>query len=180
MFALLCAVLFLRAPFCYSEEPFTVSHPEFTTPSGAKLKTTLLIPKQTPPKGGFPVILLEGPDKIFASMGYVTLEYHELVQRLRAGVASDEELKKVVLEDILNYLSANAPVNMKKIAVLGGSGGGVMALRLTGLDQRFAASVPMAAPYNFEEAVIPNGCVRFMSALFSVVMLSSYTGQNPE
>lgn len=173
------ATLFFAVSFLHAEETFTVSHPEFTTPSGAKLKTTLLVPKQKPPKDGFPVILLEGPDKIFASMGYVTLEYHELVQRLRVGVASDEELKKVVLEDMLNYIKQNAPANMKKIAVLGGSGGGVMALRLTGLDQRFAASVPMAAPYNFEDAVIPNGSVRFASALFAVVMLSSFTGQNP-
>ncbi len=112
-------------------------------------------------------------------MGYVTLQYHELVQRLRVGVASDEELRKVVLEDMLDYLKKNAPVNLKKIAVLGGSGGGVMALRLTGIDPRFSASVPMAAPYNFEEAVIPNGSVRFVSALFAVVMLSSFTGGNP-
>lgn len=173
------AGLFIAAPVLHSEELYTKSSPEFTTPSGAKIKTTLLVPKQTPPKGGFPVIIMEGPDKIFASMGYITLQYHEEVQRLRVGVASDEELKKVVLDDMLNYIKQNAPANMKKIAVLGGSGGGVMALRLTGLDQRFAASVPMAAPYNFEEAVIPNGSVRFASALFAVVMLSSFTGQNP-
>lgn len=179
LFFFVSAILFFSSALSYADESFTASHPEFTTPSGAKLKTTLLVPKQTPPKDGFPVIILEGPDKIFASMGYVTLQYHELVQRLRVGVASDEELKKVVLEDMLDYLKKNAPVNLKKIAVLGGSGGGVMALRLTGLDQRFSASVPMAAPYNFEEAVIPNGSVRFVSALFAVVMLSSFTGGNP-
>ncbi len=29
----------------FAEEPFSVFHPEFTTPSGAKIKTTLLVPK---------------------------------------------------------------------------------------------------------------------------------------
>lgn len=179
-FRLLFASVLLVVPL----EGQTILQESITMRDSVVLEATITIPTGTMPSGGFPgVVLVHGYGgnksnmetfaSILAMYGYGSLAYSVRGQGNSGGYSTTSgETERLDLNEVLQYFRMHQGINPDRIAVAGGSQGGIHAwmaavFRMAGVR----AVAPMYATPRFAADLVPGNCVNH--ALAEELSLSS-------
>ena len=145
--------------------------------NGVKLQAVVATPRGNPPDGGYPLTIgtlgwgaylkLEGSGGS-SSAGYVSLTYMPRGQSKSRGFSTmmgEQEWKD--MSAVISWAIANLPVNPDKIAVRGGSQGGVHSWMAAVHDPRVKTIIPSVSAINLPGSFfdIDHGAVRHMLPL---------------
>lgn len=147
---------------------------EFEAFDGITLAANLLIPKGEVPEAGFPAIIfpnswaLEEHEYIlqatkFAERGYVVMGYSARGWGCSGGlidVIGPNDVQDI--KSVIDYLVANAPVDLSKIGMSGISYGAGLSLIGANSDDRISAVVAMSTPVSIYEALYENETARLV------------------
>lgn len=172
---------------------FPVTRVDFflTLTDGTVLDCTKFIPTGTPPAGGWPCVVVThgfGLDKYselddaqsLAQDGFYSMVYSMRGQGISTGqsnLISTLEMNDLI--QVVQYVRADANTNDNRIAIYGGSQGGILPFMATcnGLNVRTIIS-DLASP-EFATSWIENGCVK-MSLLWSLSYTSNIVRYNSQ
>ncbi len=153
-----------------------------TLPDNTQLDCTKLIPEGSPPTGGWPCLIvchgygltkyaeMEEAEE-YAGYGYYTLVYSMRGQGISGGQSNlISRLEMNDLMYVVQYVKNDANTNDNRIAIHGGSQGGILPFMAVCNGLNVRTILPDFASPEFASSWIENGCVK-MTLLWSL----SYT-----